>query len=85
MLRHQRHRRNTGKLAHQVAQALDLLWPATVHRYEHGIHRTFPDDSDRLRNGVAVQERKTAASGRIYANPLDRQQDRGYGRGDAIL
>jgi hypothetical protein len=85
VLRHERHGRNARKLADEVTHPFHLLRPTAVHGYEYSIHRPLSNYSHGLRNRVAVQQRKTAASRGIHPGSLDRQENRGYRRRTSIL
>ena len=59
----------------------DLLRMTAVDRYQNGIDRPLPDYAHRLRNGVPMEHRETAAAGSIYPRSFNREKDGRYGRG----
>jgi hypothetical protein len=62
-----------------MAQYLDLLRAASMHRYQDGIDRTLAHDSHRIRYGIPVYHGKAAAAGGVYPRSLHREKDRRHG------
>ena len=70
---------NAREVAHQVADGVDLLRCAVVHRDEHGVHRALPHHAHRLGHAVAVHHGEDAAARRVHPLPLRCRQHGGDG------